>query len=117
MEHSERKRIRLKDYDYSQNGAYFITICTKNREPLLSQIAGSDDPVRPNTIILTPVGNIVDKCWDSIDKIYPDVRTDKFVIMPNHFHGIIIIGSNKSVHPWTDRVVRPYRKSYKGLNL
>lgn len=97
MENPERKTIRLKDYDYAQNGAYFITICTLNRISILSEIVGADDPVRPNTIHLTQIGDIVADCWNSINKIYTNVRTDKHVIMPNHFHGIILINDNKSL--------------------
>jgi putative transposase len=93
----ERKNLRLGSYDYSQNGAYFITVCTKDREPILSQIVVADDPVRLNDIHLTQIGKIVSDCWNSINNIFPNVKADKFVIMPNHFHGIIIIDEYPSM--------------------
>jgi putative transposase len=94
MEHQRRKSLRLKDYDYSQHGAYFITICAKDRKCLFGQIVVADDPVRQNTIHLSAIGNIVSDCWNTIARIYPEVRVDKHIIMPNHVHGIIIIGNN-----------------------
>ena len=96
MEYPKRKPTRLKDYDYSKAGVYFITICTKDREHNLSEIicVGSDASVRP-TVKLTKIGQIVDECWDNINELYDDVKTGKYVIMPDHFHGIITIGSKK----------------------
>ncbi len=94
MDNRRRKSIRLKGYDYSQNGAYFITICTEGRQNLLSEIVGADDPVRPNYINLSTIGNIVQDSWEAINEIYLNVIADKFVIMPNHVHGIIIINSS-----------------------
>lgn len=96
MEQPKRKSIRLKDYDYSNNGAYFITICTKDRRPVLSQIVAADDPVRRNEIHLSEIGNIVLDCWCKIDHIYTGVRADKLIIMPNHIHGIITIYNSES---------------------
>ncbi len=106
----KRKQIRLKEYDYSTPGYYFITICTQNRKEILSKFnknilkqnentVGADDPVRPKRqnynaeekLKLTPIGIIVEQCWKEIDKIYDNVKTDEFIIMPNHIHGIIIL--------------------------
>ena len=78
----KRKSIRLLDYDYSQNGLYFITICTKNRECIFGEIKNDE-------IILTEIGKIVNNCWAEIPKHFPQVSLHKFVIMPNHIHGII----------------------------
>ena len=80
MEHTERKAIRLQEYDYSENGAYFITICTKDRAQILSHIVGDDAHIVP-----TPIGRLVDKYIQSIPGI------EKYVIMPNHIHMIIRI--------------------------
>ena len=100
-----RKSIRLKNYDYSKNGMYYITICTHNREEILSEIekidnVGADDPVRPLEfpniqIKLTSIGNIVNEIWMQIPKIYSNIKLDSFVIMPNHIHGIIRICDKK----------------------
>lgn len=87
----KRKSIRLKDYDYSRNGAYFVTICAESRQNIFGEIVGTDDPVRPFAIRQSHIGDIVIDCWEAIDSIYNNVKTDKFVIMPNHFHGIVII--------------------------
>lgn len=78
-----RKRLRLVDYDYSKNGAYFITICIKDRKCILSHIVGSDDHIGPK-LRLTSLGKIVEKYIAQIEGI------DSFVIMPNHVHLIII---------------------------
>ena len=88
MELPKRKPTRLKGYDYSQNGAYFITICTHNRKCLFSNIVGAIHELPENK--LTPYGKIVKQ----IIEILPDrfnVSIPKYVIMPNHIHLIIEI--------------------------
>ena len=79
-----RKSIRLKGYDYSKAGAYFITICTQNRECILGKIIDQ-------SLVLNDAGMMVEKWWMELNKKYPEIMTDEFVIMPNHFHGIIQI--------------------------
>ncbi|MFH1427014.1 MAG: transposase [Patescibacteria group bacterium] len=79
-----RKLNRLKGYDYSQNGFYFITICTKNREHFFGKIINYE-------IHLSDMGNNAEKCWQEIPVHFPDVILDAHIIMPNHIHGIIII--------------------------
>ena len=75
---------RLKYYDYSSNGGYFITICTKN----CTHYFGSIDDGK---IQLTEIGIQADKCWQEIPSHFPFVVQDSYIIMPNHIHGIIII--------------------------
>ena len=94
-----RKTIRLKNYDYSTPGAYFITICTKNREQMLSEIfVGTDvlgGPCATNE--LTNYGKVADKYIKQINDFYDDISIDKYVIMPNHIHLLIrIIGDVKN---------------------
>lgn len=93
----KRKPVRLKGYDYSQNGAYFVTICTKNRKEILGQIikgnAGNDAGVFPK-IELSEYGEIVHKYISRIKGI------EKYVIMPNHVHLIIVIQSEKDGTMW-----------------
>ena len=84
MEKKHRRSLRLKDYDYSQAGAYFITICTKGRKCYLGEICNE----RMN---LSDIGNIVKECWLKIPEHFGNVKIDEWVIMPNHVHGIIII--------------------------
>jgi len=83
-EKHHRRSIRLKDYDYSQSGAYFITICTQKRECLFGEIV--DGEMR-----LNDAGQMVQTKWDELPKYYTGIDIDEFVIMPNHFHGIILI--------------------------
>jgi putative transposase len=82
----QRKVLRLQKYDYSQEGAYFVTICTQNREMLLGQIYDGQMSVND-------VGLAVKKVWNDLTCRFPLIETDAFVIMPNHVHGIIIVGT------------------------
>lgn len=75
---------RLPNWDYGWNGAYFITICTKNREHFFGGI--SDGVVE-----LSPIGHIANSCWYEIPHHFPFVELGAHIIMPNHVHGIIII--------------------------
>ena len=91
MELQKRKPIRLKNYDYSSPGAYFITICTHNRKELLSEIiVGDDAHIVPKNHI-SKYGLICDKYINNINIKYENVTVDKYVIMPNHIHLIIIL--------------------------
>jgi len=79
-----RQDPRLPEYDYSQQGGYFVTICTKDRSPILSQIVGGDAHIAPS-VRLTPLGEVVEKYILSMPGI------EKYVIMPNHVHFIVTI--------------------------
>ena len=79
-EEGHRRSIRLKSYDYSRPGAYFVTICTKERECVLNP---------------KPAREIVQKEWDALSVRFPNIRMDEFVIMPNHVHGIVVIENVK----------------------
>ena len=92
----KRKNIRLKDYDYSQAGCYFITICTKDRRCIFwkeNADAVGTHSVRPiqSTYTLSNTGNIVKIAIENIPKIYRHVDIDIFMIMPNHIHMIMRI--------------------------
>jgi REP element-mobilizing transposase RayT len=86
----KRKLNRLKDYDYSQSGYYFVTICTRGRK----EFFGS---VREGRMKLNKYGEIINKCWDELPKHYLNCLLDSFVIMPNHVHGIIVIDNENIV--------------------
>ncbi len=88
-----RKHPRLKDWDYSQDGAYFITICVKNRSPILSTVVGRG-ALTPPLVELSPIGKILDKYILNIEKVYYGVFIDKYVIMPNHVHLLIRLCSS-----------------------
>jgi len=86
-----RKSIRLKNYYYSQSGAYFITICTLQRECLFGDIF-------EGKMKLSPGGEIAIRYWLEIPKRFDNVRLDESVIMPNHIHGIILIFNVGAIH-------------------
>ena len=87
-----RRSIRLKGYDYSQEGLYFITLCVQNRECLFGEIV--DDGKGRIFSTLTEMGKIVEKCWFEIPQHYPKSVLHEHIVMPNHFHGIIeIVGA------------------------
>jgi REP element-mobilizing transposase RayT len=76
--------LRLKDYDYAQEGAYFVTICSQNRIHFFGEMV--DGAMRLNA-----AGEIAQACWQAIPTHFPQVELDVFVVMPNHVHGIIMI--------------------------
>ncbi|MDD5093903.1 MAG: hypothetical protein PHV74_05925 [Dehalococcoidia bacterium] len=79
-----RRSTRLKDYDYSQAGVYFITICTQNRDCLFGEIVNGE-------MRLNDTGHFVQQCWFDIPLHFPHAELDAFTVMPNHVHGIIVI--------------------------
>jgi len=85
-----RRSIRLQDYDYSSEGAYFVTMCTQNRECLFGEIVNGE-------MILNEYGKIVEQCRNDLPNHYDNIALDAYVIMPDHFHGIIFIVSVDSV--------------------
>ena len=108
----KRKNIRLKNYDYSKEGYYYITICIKNRKEILSKIidcnknksidVGADASVRPK-IKLTEIGKIIEEHLQNIDKIYEkNVILDEYIIMPDHIHFIIQIRRTEASAPTKD---------------
>jgi REP element-mobilizing transposase RayT len=86
----KRKPNRLINYDYSNEGAYFITICSNEHKYIFSRIVGANC-VRPPETALTYIGNVINNEIQRINTIYNDVFVDKYVIMPNHLHLIIQI--------------------------
>ena len=93
MELPKRKPTRLKDYDYSKNGYYFITICTHNRKNILSDIVGDGVYDIPKTMLFY-CGEIVEKHIKKMNCLYDNVCVDKYVIMPNHIHLILVVKNN-----------------------
>ena len=90
MEKKARKVTRLPDYDYNSAGAYFVTICTKNRRCILSKIVGAGVLDSPK-VILTKYGNVAEKQIQAMDALYENLNVDKYVIMPNHIHLLVRI--------------------------
>ena len=87
-----RKPTRLQGYDYSENGAYFVTVCTENRQKILSTVVGGGALDAP-TIQLTNVGKIAERYLLSTNNI-ESVSIDRYVIMPDHIHFIVFIKKN-----------------------
>jgi hypothetical protein len=78
----KRRSIRLQGYDYSQAGAYFVTICTQNRQCLFGNIVDGE-------IVLNEYGSVIRTCWVEIPVHFSETKLDLFVVMPNHVHGIV----------------------------
>ena len=85
-----RRSIRLKGYDYTQNGAYFVTICTWHRQNLFGDIVSGEMQLSRN-------GEIIESYWDNLIKHHRHVELDQFVIMPNHVHGIILLAEHQVI--------------------
>jgi hypothetical protein len=84
LQKHHRCSIRLKGYDYTQPGAYYITLCTKARQCLFSDVGKGE-------MRLNSLGHIAFTCWQAIPNHFPHVELDAFVVMPNHLHGILVI--------------------------
>lgn len=95
-----RRSVRLKGYDYTQAGAYFLTIVTQGRECLFGEVVDGN-------LVLSEWGKTVQGCWDAIPGHFPNAQLDTFVVIPNHVHGIIVIAgvTGRATHasplPWT----------------
>jgi len=87
-----RHSIRLKGYDYSRAGVYFVTICTQNRRCLFGHVVDWE-------MVLNDAGRMVETVCGKMPAHYPGIDTDLFQIMPNHIHGIIIVGAGLRACP------------------
>ena len=85
-----RRSIRLKGYDYSQAGLYFVTICVQNRQCVFGQIRRGADLSHPE-MILNEYGKIAQMVWNELPQHYFNIQLGEFIVMPNHIHGIIEI--------------------------
>ena len=89
-----RRSIRLPGYDYTLAGAYFITVCAARRQCVFGELDSDGHSIKPS-----PIGELVIECWDAIPKHFPGVELDGSVLMPNHFHGILIIPERQKRGP------------------
>jgi len=111
MVFENRKSIRLKEYNYSEPGDYFITICTQNREDMFGEII--DGKMK-----LNEVGEMVKQKIIEIPTFYPNIEIDIFVIMPNHIHMVIcIVGADPCVRPIENGQTRGFAPTEKQLSL
>ena len=102
QELKNRKLNRLNNYNYSENGYYFITICSKNKKinfgEYIDAVGTALAAVR-NNIKLFKLGQIIDIQWNNIPNQYDNVQLDQYIIMPNHIHGIMIINKRTGASP------------------
>lgn len=122
MELPKRKPNRLKNFDYSSAGAYFVTICTEDRKCLLGKIVG-EDIILPNyRVQLSRYGKTVDNAIKNISAHYENVTVDKYVIMPNHVHLILMFENSGRIisSPTVSTVVgqmKRYASKEAGISL
>lgn len=90
-DNKRRESIRLQGFDYNSAGAYFLTICTKNRQSVLSTVVRGDVLDAPYRIHLLPYGEIADKYIQQLNDFYSNIRVDGYVIMPNHIHLLLMV--------------------------
>ncbi|HEX9911674.1 MAG TPA: transposase [candidate division Zixibacteria bacterium] len=86
LEKSRHNSIRLKDYDYSQNGAYFVTVCARNHESFFGNVFREE-------IVLNKYGKIVNQLWNELPNHFFNIESGWFMVMPNHIHGVIVINN------------------------
>lgn len=102
--HSEqlhhRRSIRLKGYDYTQAGAYFVTVVTRERECLFGEIVNGE-------MVLNDLGKIVDECWCAIPEHFVNVDLGAHIVMLNHGHGIIVIRGDESLSVGAMQCIAP----------
>jgi putative transposase len=105
-----RQSIRLKGYDYSTSGAYFITICTHEREYLFGDIVNE-------TIELNSIGEIARTYWQKLAQHHPNIIVDESIVMPNHLHGIICLESSIDTTKSIAEIIRGFKTfSAKAIN-
>ena len=116
MELPKRKHHRLKGYDYSQNGCYFVTVCVKDKKHLLGKVSVGRDAHIPPQVLLSETGRVVDKYIRNIDCVYENVTVENYVIMPNHVHLLILFyeepcdnGGMWASRPTLHTVVRSFK--------
>jgi REP element-mobilizing transposase RayT len=106
-----RKSIRLKNYDYSQAGCYFVTICTQNRWHLFGEIVDDE-------MVLNDAGVMVNRVWHEIPMHYDGFKIHQFIVMPNHIHGIIeIVGAGPRACPEPSRACPDTPRAYPNNNM
>jgi REP element-mobilizing transposase RayT len=94
IEYTNRRTIRMQSYDYSMNGAYFVTICTHNKRCMFGNVDNGQ-------MLLSPMGKITNECLIKIQEQFKIVKLSSYIIMPNHLHCVLFIESNNctgSIH-------------------
>ncbi len=113
IDFKDRKNIRLKKFDYSSSGVYFITVCTKDRKALFWNSVGATTG-RPRKYELSKYGKIVDDAILQIPKYYSSVKIDNYVVMPNHIHLLLRIEGDVLGRPLVAPTISRVIKQMKG---
>jgi len=113
MEIPKRKQNRLKEFDYSNPNAYFITICTNKRKSYFWKAIPSIENI-PDDIQLSAYGSFVSQCICDIPKHYPMISVDHYVIMPNHIHLLLQINTDFNGRPMTAPTISMVVNQLKG---
>ena len=111
--YNQRKKLRLENYDYSSNGAYFITICSFQKKKIFSSIFSRGDPCGCPRTELSELGKLAEETISEIE-IENHISVDKYVIMPNHIHMIIMLSSpitdsREGCHYGIEDILRKYK--------
>jgi putative transposase len=101
-EKHHRRSIRLKGFDYSQAAIYFVTICVQNRECLFGTLS-------QHQMLLNDAGKMVSEEWLALSARFTAVVLDEFIVMPNHFHGIIYISSDAIDRPTLGKIIGAFK--------
>ena len=94
-----RKDNRLSGYNYSNSGAYYVTVCSMNRKCIFGDINCVGGRLALPRIKLSKIGEIINCHWEDIPRQYDNVKLDEYVIMPNHIHGILFINKRDGASP------------------
>ena len=109
-----RHSIRLKEYDYAEAGAYFITLCTNNLQPIFGKIVGAG--LAPAQMELNEFGQIALEQWQQIPTRFDQIELDAFVVMPNHIHGILLINESAVYQNGEPQCGQPQGLPLRGAN-
>lgn len=105
----------MNDYNYSSNGAYFITICTKNKENLLWKNVGANCVLPLDQLPLSKIGIVIENEIYKLNTVYENIKVDKYQIMPNHIHLIIFIYEDSNGRtqfaPTISRIIKQFKGS------
>ena len=107
-----RRNNRLPGYNYSNNGVYYITICANNRKSIFGEIKNVKcvgGGLAPPRIELSIIGKIINNQWNNIPNQYENIHIDEYVIMPNHFHGIIIRDGTSPSPTYLGRIIGSFK--------
>ena len=113
MDLPTRRPNRIPHFDYSTPGAYFITICTKNRQKIFWENVGASI-ARPQTPRLSPAGRIVEQAIKNIKHHYPAISVDHYVLMPNHIHLLLQINTHENGRPMVAPTISTVIQQVKG---